>query len=384
VKRPFLSYGRQWIDKKDIAAVQSVMESDFLTQGPWVSRFEESIKDITGAKYCVAVSNATAGLHSAVAALEIERNAEGITSPNTFVASANCMTYNGLKAVFSDIDERTYCMSSELLEGRISRETRLLIPVHFAGQAAGMDQISGIGRKHGLSIIEDAAHAIGSKYKDGRSVGCCAGSDMTVFSFHPVKTITTGEGGAVTTNDSHLYEKLCLLRNHGIRKHDGIRPDEPWYYEMVDAGFNYRMTDIQAALGWSQLKKLPLFMRRRKEIVKQYNNAFAELNWLKPPYEEAGLDSCFHLYVLLIDFPKIGKTRGAAMQELKERGIGTQVHYIPVQTQPFYAKKYGYSSSDCPIAERYYAQALSIPLYPRMSDSDVERVVDAVRALGPR
>jgi UDP-4-amino-4,6-dideoxy-N-acetyl-beta-L-altrosamine transaminase len=386
VKDAFLSYGRQWIDEDDLAAVRGVLESDFLTQGPWVSRFEESIKEITEAKYCVAVSSATAGLHLAVEALRLGKGAMGVTSPNTFVASANCMVYNNVRPVFSDIDQRTYCLSPALLEERITQETQLLIPVHFAGQAAGMNAIASIGRKRGLHIIEDAAHALGSRYADGRPVGCCSGSDMTVFSFHPVKTVTTGEGGAVTTNDPRLYDRLCLLRSHGIRKPTDAseRPEEPWFYEMINVGYNYRMSDIHAALGWSQLKKLPMFARRRRQIVNRYTEAFTPLDWLTVPHEENGLDSCFHLYVLLIDFQRIQKSRGAVMRELKEKGIGTQVHYIPVHTQPFYADNFAQGWGKFPVAEHYYARALSIPLFPRMTDADVERVVDAITALTSR
>jgi UDP-4-amino-4,6-dideoxy-N-acetyl-beta-L-altrosamine transaminase len=386
MKAKNLSYGRQWIDEEDLAAVREVLTSDYLTQGPSVVRFEEALREITGAKYCLAVCNATAALHIAVAALQTGDEAQGITSPITFVASANCMTNNGVRPVFSDIDACTYCMSPAALEESVSDRTRLIIPVHFAGQAASMPQISAIARKKGIYVIEDAAHALGSKYADGRMVGCCNYSDMTIFSFHPVKTITTGEGGAITTNNPQLFEKLRLLRNHGIQKPQGQsgKSKEPWFYEMIAPGFNFRMSDIHAALGCSQLKKLSKFVRRRKQIVAAYNKAFAGIDWLTLPKEEEGLDSCFHLYVLLLDFPKIGKTRSEVMRELDEKGIGTQVHYIPVNTQPFYRKAYGYGWGDCPVAEQYYAHALSIPLFPRMSDTDVDRVVDAIRALGPK
>lgn len=376
-----IGYGHQYIDDADIEAVVSVLKSDFLTQGPFVTKFEQEICKITGAKYCVSVSNATAGLHIAVAALGLGYDAEGITTPNTFLASSNCMVYNHVKPVFSDIDPVSYNIDPAEIEKRITSKTKLLIPVHFAGLPCEMDKISEIAQKHNLRIIEDAAHAIGSQYADGSYVGNCKYSDMTVFSFHPVKTITTGEGGAVTTNDEKLYQKLLMLRSHGTTK-DANRLTKnpgPWYYEMQALGFNYRMTDMQAALGYSQLQKLDFFKKRRREIVTTYNNAFAGMKFLKTPTEPENVCSCFHLYAVQINFSALGKTRAQVMQELREKGIGTQVHYIPVPTQPFYKETYGYKNGDFPIAEKYYEQELSLPLYPGLSDEDVESVISAVR-----
>lgn len=376
-----IGYGHQFIDETDINAVLEVLKSDYLTQGPAVTRFEQEICRITGAKYCVAVSNATAGLHIAVAALELKEGTEGITTPNTFLASSNCMVYNRLRPVFADIDPISYNIDPKKIEEKINDKTKLIIPVHFAGLSCEMDKISTIARKHNLRVIEDAAHAIGSQYADGSYVGNCKYSDMTVFSFHPVKTVTTGEGGAVTTNDEVLYRRLQALRSHGVTKDENVltRNPGPWYYEMHTLGFNYRMTDMQAALGYSQLLKLPFFKKRRREIIAAYNSAFSGMEYLRTPTEPADVCSCFHLYVVQIDFGSLGKSRAKVMQELRERGIGTQVHYIPVHTQPFYMKKFGYQEGDYPVAEKYYDQALSLPLYPGMSDEDINNVINAVK-----
>ena len=373
----FIPYGRQWIDDDDKKAVAAVLSSDYLTQGPAIEQFENAIKTITGAKYCVAVSNATQGLHIAVSALEIEEDSEGITTPITFVASANCLITNGLVPVFSDIDSKTYNISPDEIEKKLTLKTKVIIPVDFAGQAIDIYSINKIAKKNSLYIIEDAAHAIGSFYKDGNPVGCCHKSDMTVFSFHAVKTITCGEGGAITTNNEILYKRLLKLRTIGITKdiNELSCNPGPWYYEMQLLNGNNRMTDIQAALGHSQLSKLDLFKRRRREIVNKYNNEFINVFNITIPYEEKGLDSCFHLYVLQIDFDKIGKSRKIVMEELKQNGIGTQVHYIPVNSHPYYEKKYGkYKANDFPVTEAYYNKCLSIPLYPIMTDEDVNYI----------
>jgi len=379
----FISYGKQWIDEEDKRAVLDVLESDFLTQGPKVEEFEQAICKYTGAKYCVAVSNGTAALHLAVACLDIKKGYEGITTPITFVASANCLIYNGLTPVFADIDEKTYNIDPEEIEKAITPKTKVIIPVDFAGQSADMKKIAEIAKKNKLYVIEDAAHAIGSTYKDGSKVGSCKYSTLTTFSFHPVKTITTGEGGAITTNNEKLYVKLLLLRSHGITKDPsalGKNPG-PWYYEMQTLGFNYRMCDIQAALGVSQIKKLSSFKRRRREIVGRYNQAFKKLKNIITPYEEDGLKSAFHLYVLKIDFKAIGKSRVDVMHLLKEKNIGTQVHYIPVHTQPYYKEKFGTKEGDCPESENYYAEALSLPLFPKMTDFDIKYVIEKVKSI---
>ena len=376
-----IGYGHQYIDDDDIQAVVSVLKSDYLTQGPAVEQFEQEICRITGAKYCVAVSNATAGLHIAVVALDLGHEAEGITTPNTFLASANCMVYNDVRPVFADIDSVSYNIDPTEIERHITDRTRLLLPVHFAGLPCEMDRISAIAKKHKLHVIEDAAHAIGSQYADGSYVGSCKYSDMTVFSFHPVKAITTGEGGAVTTNDEDLYKKLMMLRSHGVTKDEKLltKNPGPWYYEMQSLGFNYRMTDMQAALGCSQLRKLGFFKKRRREIVTMYNSAFAGMKYLKTPIEPEGVSSCFHLYAVQIQFSALGKSRARVMAELREQGIGTQVHYIPVHTQPYYKETFGYKDGDYPKAEKYYEQELSLPLYPGMSDDDVDKVINTVK-----
>lgn len=377
---PLIPYGKQWIDDTDIASVVDTLKSDFLTQGPAVEKFEAEIRELTGAKYCVVVANATAGLHLAVAALGVEPGNEGITSPISFVASANCLAYNGLTPCFADIEPRSYCMDPVELERKIGPKTKVVVPVDFTGQPADMASIKRIADRHDLRLVEDAAHAIGSRYPDGSPVGSCRYSDLSVFSFHPVKTITTGEGGAITTNDEQLFKRLSLLRTHGITR-DPARLEcnpGPWYYEMQDLGFNFRMTDIQASLGSSQLRRLTGFKKRRREIVHTYNEAFAGLSRITTPFESEGSDSCFHLYVLKIDFESIGKSRADVMEELKTLGVGTQVHYIPIHLQPYYRNRYGYVPGSFPEAEAYYEEALSLPLYPLMSDKDVKKVIEAV------
>lgn len=382
----FLPYGTQWLDEDDERAVLEVLRSPWLTQGPKVEAFERAVAERVGARHCVAFCNATAGLHCAVRALALPEGTEGITSPNTFVASANCMAYCGMTPVFADIDSRTYNVTAETIARRMSDRTRLFVPVHFAGQACDMERISALARANGVRVIEDAAHAIGSTYADGTPVGNCRHSDMTVFSFHPVKTVTCAEGGAVTTNDGELYRRLLLFRSHGITKSPAQLMREspgPWYYEMQELGYNYRMTELQAALGLSQLKKLDGFKARRREIVAQYNAAFADAPNLAVPYEDPRVSSCFHLYVPRFDFAAMGMTRAAFGERLHAQEVGWQVLYIPVYTQPWYERTYGVRRGLCPNAEAYYEEALALPLYPKLSDSDVARVVAAVRASLP-
>lgn len=378
--KEFINYGKQLLDKSDKDAVLKVLSSDFLTQGPEVLRFEKALLEKTGAKYAVAVSSGTAALHLAVLALEIESGAEGITAPITFVASANCLLYGALAVKFADIEELTCNIDPKEIEKQITKRTKLIIPVHFRGLACDMKAIGKIAKKNNLHIIEDASHAIGSNYADGSRVGNCKYSDMTVFSFHPVKTITTGEGGAITTNSKSLYDKLLLLRTHGITKDSKklSKNEGPWYYEMQKLGFNYRLTDIQSALGTSQLKKLNRFKARRSVIVKKYNDAFADLEHVTLLREPKGLSSCFHLYVVKIDFKALGKSRKEVMENLFKEGIGTQVHYIPVHFLPFY-QKLGFKRGDFPVSEEYYQKALSLPLYPKMTDKEVTYVIKKVK-----
>jgi UDP-4-amino-4,6-dideoxy-N-acetyl-beta-L-altrosamine transaminase len=371
----FISYGRQSIDEDDINEVVRTLKSDFLTQGPKAEEFEQNLKRYTGAKYAVAVSNATGALHLGVAALELKKGSQGITSPITFVASSNCLLYNDLEVVFADIDEQTYNIDPKEIEKKITKKTKVLIPVHYAGQAVDMKKLHKIAKAKKLFVIEDAAHAIGSKYLDGTRVGNCKYSDMTVFSFHPVKNITTAEGGAITTNDKTLYEKLLLLRSHGITKDPKVfkKNPGPWYYEMQRLGFNYRMSDLNAALGVSQLKKIEKFKKLRRQIIAKYNQAFGGLSDVVIPYEQPGLESMFHLYTVKIDFKKIGKSRKQVMDELRSKGVGSQVLYIPVYLQPYY-KKLGFKAGLCPKAEAFYEKALSLPLFPKMSKEEFNLV----------
>lgn len=377
-----IPYGRQSIDASDEAAVLEVLRSDFLTQGPKLEAFEAALAERTGARHCLVVSNATTGLHLVYEALGIAGR-EGITSPNTFVSTSNAMAYCGIKPRFADIDADSFNVSVSAVEAMINAETALVAPVHFAGLPADMQAISRLAKEYGLRVVEDAAHAIGSEYADGGRVGDCRFSDATVFSFHPVKTMTTGEGGAITTNDSELYEKLRLLRSHGIeRRREALKVEAPgpWYYEQHHLGFNYRMTEMQAALGLSQLNRLDIFLERRSRIIEQYHEGLAGLSWLRLPLK-VDHKVCYHLFVVQIDFAQLAMSRAQVMATLAARGVGTQVHYIPVHTQPWYREQYDHQD-DCPVAEAYYEKALSIPLYPAMTDEDVEAVIQAVRALG--
>lgn len=374
-----IPYGSQWIDETDIQAVDRVLRGELITQGPVAAQFERKICELTGAKYCVCLANGTAALHLAVMALEIEKGMEGITSTNTFVASSNAFVYSGLNPVLADIDPRTFNVFPEDLAQRINKKTRVIIPVHFAGQPCETAKIRKLAGPK-VRIIEDAAHAIGSRYEDGSMVGACRHSDMTIFSFHPVKTITSGEGGAITTNDRELYERLKIMRVGGVVRDMAHKPG-PWYYEVQRLGFNYRLTDIHCALGMSQLSKLGGFVARRREIVSRYNEAFSGLPLMTVPYERPGVFSAFHLYVSLIDFKKLGKSRKWLIEALLKEKIGTQVHYIPVHEQPYYRKNFGCRHGDLPLSERYYEKALSLPLYPRMTDGDVGHVIKNVKRL---
>ena len=361
-------YGHQSITEADIESVVEVLRGDYLTCGPAVRAFEQAICAYTGAKYCVAVANATAGLHIAALAAGLGTGDEAITSPITFLSSANCIAFTGAKPVFADIDAHTADIDAAEIEKRIASRTKALVAVHFAGQSCDMKRIATLATCHGLKVIEDAAHAIGSDYGD-TTVGSCAYCDMTVFSVHPVKTITTGEGGAVTTNDPDLYAKLCALRAHGTHK-DGEMA-HTWEYEMRELGYNYRITDLQCALGVSQLKRLNEFKRRRREIVSYYNENLALPHLEEMPYSNA----CFHLYPVLVE------NRREFYFKARAAGLNLQVHYIPVHTQPYYRATYGYKPGDYPKAEAYYAKCISLPLYPSLTDGDLSEIIRRIKGI---
>lgn len=368
----YIPYGRQSIDEKDIKAVEEVLRSDYLTTGPKIEEFERKVAAYTGAKYAVAIANGTAALHAACYAAGIGKGDEVITTPITFAASSNCVLYCGGKPVFADIDEKTYNISPEDIERKITSATKAIIAVHFTGQPCEMEKIHNIARKHNLIVIEDAAHALGAQYK-GKMVGSI--SDMTTFSFHPVKHITTGEGGMILTNNDKLYQRLKLFRTHGITRDDKLmtKNDGPWYYEQLELGFNYRITDIQCALGISQMDKLPEFLNKRKNIAARYNEAFAGNDNIQIPYQESGCDNAWHLYVIRI---KNGK-RKEVFEKLRKAGIGVNVHYIPVYQHPYYRNN-GYKDTICPNAEKYYKECISLPLYPGLKIEEQEYVIKKV------
>lgn len=378
----FIPYGRQLIEADDEAAVLVALRSDYLTQGPATKTFEDDLAAFVGARFCVAVSSATAGLHIAMAALDLP-SGEGITSPNTFVATANAMLYVGLHPVFADIDAGTFNLSPAAVRAAMTDRTRVIVPVHFAGLPADMETLGDLAGQNDLHLIEDAAHAIGSDYASGGRVGNGRFSAMTVFSFHPVKSMTTGEGGAVTTNDPELYERLMMLRSHGITRDPARLTDPPgtWWYEQQMLGFNYRMTDVQAALGASQLRKLDRFAARRRAIIGRYRAAFSDLPWLALPHDAGDQRVCYHLFVARFDFEAMGRSRAEVMAALAAKGVGSQVHYIPVYRQPWHAGQVRDAARQFPTNEAFYARCLSVPLYPAMTDDDVDRVISAVRGL---
>lgn len=370
-----IPYATQWIDDGDIEAVVSALRTTHLTQGPMVEQFESKVAAYCGSKYAVAMNSGTSALHAACHAAGIGANDEAITSPITFVASSNCVLYCGGRPVFADVQKDTINIDPEDIKRKITSKTKAIIPVHFAGHPCDMEKISSIAKEKGIKVIEDAAHALGSVYK-GSKIGSCKYSDMTILSFHAVKHITTGEGGMVMTNDQELYKKLILFRTHGITRDAEImtKSDGPWYYEMHELGFNYRITDFQCALGMSQMKKLDSFIRRRREIVQKYQKAFSGIPDLVLPIEREGFRSAWHIYVI-----RVKEDRKAVFNSLREKGLGVNVHYYPVYLQPYY-QKLGYKAGTCPKAEEYYSRAITLPLYPKMTDKDVEYVIDAVKA----
>jgi UDP-4-amino-4,6-dideoxy-N-acetyl-beta-L-altrosamine transaminase len=380
-----IPYARQNINETDIESVIKVLQSDWLTQGPAIERFEKAVAEFTGAKFAVAVSNATAALHLACLAAGLNQGDYLWTSPNTFVASANSGLYCGSKVDFVDINPRTFNLSPGELGIKLEtakssgKLPKVVIPVHFAGQSCEMERIAELAADYHFEIIEDASHAIGGLYQE-IPVGSCAYSAMTVFSFHPVKIITTGEGGMVLTNREDLYRKLLLLRSHGITRDPDLmekRPDGPWYYQQIDLGYNYRMTDIQAALGYSQLRRIDEFIARRRYLAKRYDQLLTDLP-LTTPWVHPDCKSAFHLYVIRLKLEQINKSHCQVFEELRQAGIMVNLHYIPVHTQPYY-EKMGFKRGAFPEAERYYEEAISLPMYFGLSDEEQDYVVEKLR-----
>lgn len=378
MSKKFIPYGKQHIDEEDINEIVEVLKSDFLTTGPKIDEFERAFAKHIGAKHAIVVSNGTAALHIACLAAGIGEGDEVITTPLTFAASSNAVLYCGGTPVFADVDLKTYNIDPEDIKRKITDKTKAIIPVHYAGQPCDMDEIRKIATEHNLIIIEDAAHALGSEYKD-KKIGTI--SELTTFSFHPVKHITTGEGGMVTTDDDELYKRLKLFKTHGITRDTEIMEKEnpePWYYEQLELGYNYRVTDFQCALGISQLKKLDDFIEKRREIVNIYNKAFAELEGITIPYQLPYTYSSYHLYVIQLDLEKLSIGRRGVFEILREKGIGVNVHYIPVYYFPYY-KKLGYSKGICPKAERIYEGIITLPLYPRLQYDEIKYVIESVK-----
>ncbi|WP_392482220.1 UDP-4-amino-4,6-dideoxy-N-acetyl-beta-L-altrosamine transaminase [Nostoc sp. C110] len=381
----YIPYGRQDINQEDIDAVIEVLRSDWITQGPAIERFEQAVANYCGAKYAVAVSSATAALHIACLAASLGQGDILWTSPNTFVASANCGLYCGAKVDFVDINPNTYNLSVDELESKLAEAEKqgclpkVLISVHFAGQSCEMEQIAALSQRYGFKNIEDASHAIGGSYQ-GQPIGSCQFSDMAVFSFHPVKIITTGEGGMVLTNQEELYQRLIRLRSHGITRNPDLMQGEchgSWYYQQLELGFNYRMTDIQAALGSSQLQRLDKFVECRRLIAQRYNQLLQDLP-LMLPWQHPDSESSWHLYVIRLKLDKINKTHRQIFEELRSTGVGVNLHYIPVHTQPYY-QKLGFQLGDFPQVKQYYEEAITIPLYYGLNEESQDKVVISLR-----
>ena len=375
-------YGHQHITEKDIQAVEKVLRSNYLTQGPVIESFEKKVANYCGAKYAVAVTNATSALHIACKAAGLGEGDVLWTSPITFTASANCGRYCGADVDFVDIDDKTYNMSVAELRHKLEtavQKTKVVIPVHLAGQSCDMEAIKALADECDFKIIEDASHATGADYKNTK-VGSCCYSDMTVFSFHPVKIVTTGEGGMVLTNNKDLYEKLKLYRSHGITRDADLMTqgaDGPWYYQQIELGFNYRMTDLQAALGCSQMDSLDEFVARRRYLVKRYNEKLKELP-LRTPYQDEATNPSWHIYIIRVDFTKVTLSKKEIFARMRDRGISLNLHYIPVHTQPYY-QNLGFKKGDFPVSERYYEEAITLPLYYDLTDEQQDQIIQALK-----
>jgi UDP-4-amino-4,6-dideoxy-N-acetyl-beta-L-altrosamine transaminase len=380
-----LPYGRQTVTDADVAAVTKVLQSDWLTQGPNVAEFERQVAEHCGAKHAVAVSNGTAALHLAMQSLGLKSGDRLWTSPNTFVASANCGRYCGADVDFVDIDPRTYNLSVDALGEKLEAADKagtlptVVVPVHFAGQPCQMSEIGKLADRYGFGVVEDAAHAVGAEYSGSR-IGDCAFSSLTTFSFHPVKILTTGEGGMVMTNDDALYERLVCFRTHAITRNEGLLENEshgPWYYEQIELGWNYRITDIQCALGSSQTGRLSNIVEERRAIACRYDELLADLPVIRP-WQHPDARSAWHLYVIRIDGD--ANARREVFDELRAAGIGVQVHYIPVHLQPYY-QRLGFRTGDFPVAESYYDSAISLPMFHGLHPEDQQEVVEVLRRI---
>ncbi|MCI0577820.1 MAG: UDP-4-amino-4,6-dideoxy-N-acetyl-beta-L-altrosamine transaminase [Chloroflexi bacterium] len=371
-----LPYGRQWLDEDDVAAVVEVLRSDWLTTGPKVAEFEGAFADCVGAKEAVAVSNGTAALHAAVFALGIGPGDEVVTPAMTFAASANCVVFQGGRPVFADVDPESLLLDPRQLEAKITPRTKAVVAVDYTGQPCDYDALEKIAGRYGLPIIADACHALGGSYK-GRLVGTLG--DLNVFSLHPVKHVTTGEGGVITTDNPELARRMRLFRNHGITSDYRQREAQgSWFYEMTELGYNYRLTDIQCALGLSQLVKLPGWVKRRQEIARCYDEAFARLPAVRPLQMQADVSPVYHLYIIRLDPERLRATRAEVFAALRAEGIGVNVHYIPVHLHPFYQERFGTGPGLCPVAEAAYEQLITLPIFPTMTGGDVEDVLSAV------
>lgn len=366
-----IPYSTQTINGAEIAAVAQVLRSDWLTTGPWVEKFEAAVAGYVGAKYAVAVSSGTAALHVACMAAGIKPGDEVIAPTYSFAATANCVVYCGGKPVLVDIDEESLCIDIKQIEQKVTGKTRAIMGVDFGGRPADWQALRQLAKKYNLLLIDDAAHSFGAEYQ-GKKIGTQA--DITCFSFHPVKTITTGEGGMVVTNNNKFYQRLASLRTHGIVKLPEIKP---WYYEMRSLGFNYRLTDLQCALGLAQLKRAEKFLRKRRQLARRYNRLLAGVPSLILPADSQ--HSAWHLYPLRIDFRVVGKTREQLFKFMNRQGINLQVHYIPIHLQPYYRQKFGYKQGDFPVAERVYEQEVSLPLYPTLTYKQQGKVVKLIR-----
>lgn len=370
-----IPYGRQSIDEEDIKAVVDVLRSDWLTTGPKIEQFEKAITDFVGVKYAVAVNSGTAALHSAMFALGIRPGDEVIVPAITFASTANCVVFQGGTPVFADVNPETLLIDPSSVEAHLSKKTKAVIAVDYAGQPCDYKILQEMTAHYNIALVADACHSIGGRYQD-RPVGSLA--LLNTFSFHPVKHITTGEGGMITTDDEKLADRMRLFRNHGITTdHRQREAQGSWFYEMVELGYNYRITDFQCALGMSQLKKLPKWIERRREIARRYDESFRNIRQIKPLSVNSQSFHVYHLYVVRIDIESNHLDRGMVFKQLREAGIGVNVHYIPVYLHPYYRLIFKTTSGQCPVAEDAYTKILSLPIYPKMSDQDVAKVIDS-------